>query len=770
MTEAAYNKLVIKNREHKVFNSDWEIYYSIDFADTLLPEIPLYRGKGLWTFDGAELFAGLQKTESRVLDIEGSSTLINLIAYTYPKDVKAAVRKQFVQATKSEVCLFAEVAQDDSIELSFTLGKRFKDYLQSLASEGVEAPTPADVESQTYPTTIADFKAFFGNQLVHEDLMRFVLETIGVETSYIDSEIFFNELEKELDALFPDFGTGRVRKKHPNSFAHGDIEDIALKKVGFNQHDIDKTYYGNWLRDLSQVIVGFTVGLDIGDYIELSKLKHNDRIRRLLPLMKCRPSQNAWVKAVEVVTVKEFIYNPKESKDKNIPQNYKVHLDDFVKNYGQLTKDVLGLYRPEEHLDNPKGLEDDSILGDFKLLDRPVNFQYEYALFKDRTTTLYAGENSKSLEIDEAKMMKRYLIEDIRLYEDDFDRPSSLTYLKEQLKLACQKGKNREGLRHFGAALHVLEDYFAHSNFVEICLIKNGYTDVFPWVQLETEIDNIRNGKEKASKIPVVTGLFDIDDTLASFLPKIRDEFFPVEISTYKSIQSGDKTFFDSLILALLEDLAARENKSVNLRPCIDFGIPGLSYSVLLRFYKAYLLYRDFKNLPKKIPGIGDAYEAIKKYAHFISQINGLFSELLWNILTIAFEEGIKSTQEVSNANFGTNPTHTQLAKDPPEHPLNPLAGILAIHAVEDIGRKMQGCWLGGIGIEELLIHIETTYFVHPKDTEWSDSIVRQWAKQNTSAVELAKSKTGHYHSEKYIIKPLNKFKDVLLKNPFFEW
>lgn len=184
MTQDEYNLLIEKNREHKIFNSDWEIYSSIDFADTLLPEIPLYRGKALWVFDGVELFAGLKKTESRVLDIEGSGSLINLIAYTYPKDVKSSSRKQFVQAARSEVCLFAEVAEDNSIELSFKLGKRFKDYLQSLATKDVNVPTPAGVESQTYPTSIADFKTFFGNQLVHENLMRYVLETIGVEIDF----------------------------------------------------------------------------------------------------------------------------------------------------------------------------------------------------------------------------------------------------------------------------------------------------------------------------------------------------------------------------------------------------------------------------------------------------------------------------------------------------------------------------------------------------------------------------------------------------------
>ena len=41
--------------------------------------------------------------------------------------------------------------------------------------------------------------------------------------------------------------------------------------------------------------------------------------------------------------------------------------------------------------------------------------------------------------------------------------------------------------RSLGAAFHVLEDYFSHTNFVELSLRKLGY-DVYPWVEAKQKI------------------------------------------------------------------------------------------------------------------------------------------------------------------------------------------------------------------------------------------------------------------------------------------
>lgn len=40
MSSEEFQLLINQSQEHKVFNSDWQSFDSIDFADTLLPDAP----------------------------------------------------------------------------------------------------------------------------------------------------------------------------------------------------------------------------------------------------------------------------------------------------------------------------------------------------------------------------------------------------------------------------------------------------------------------------------------------------------------------------------------------------------------------------------------------------------------------------------------------------------------------------------------------------------------------------------------------------------
>ena len=62
------------------------------------------------------------------------------------------------------------------------------------------------------------------------------------------------------------------------------------------------------------------------------------------------------------------------------------------------------------------------------------------------------------------------------------------------------------------------------------------------------------------------------------------------------------------------------------------------------------------------------------------------------------------------------DPTHSQLAKDHPEHHLNSLAGELAIDAVYEVGVMMKSIWKkdGRFNMHDLETVIDTKYFKHP--------------------------------------------------------
>ena len=70
-----------------------------------------------------------------------------------------------------------------------------------------------------------------------------------------------------------------------------------------------------------------------------------------------------------------------------------------------------------------------------------------------------------------------------------------------------------EALRCLGQGLHCLEDFGAHTNYVELTLREMGYHNVFPHVGTATEI-NLR-GKRV---FPLITGTFGGVDFLHSML------------------------------------------------------------------------------------------------------------------------------------------------------------------------------------------------------------------------------------------------------------
>jgi hypothetical protein len=91
-----------------------------------------------------------------------------------------------------------------------------------------------------------------------------------------------------------------------------------------------------------------------------------------------------------------------------------------------------------------------------------------------------------------------------------------------------QRGREEdlcEALRCLGQALHTLEDFGAHTNYVELSLREMGYNNVFPHTGTNTQI-NIR-GKHV---YPLVTGTFGGVDFLHSVLGEATDHITQSEL------------------------------------------------------------------------------------------------------------------------------------------------------------------------------------------------------------------------------------------------
>jgi hypothetical protein len=193
---------------------------------------------------------------------------------------------------------------------------------------------------------------------------------------------------------------------------------------------VKRVYFGNWLRDYSQA-------MDVGSL----KQAQAESVRILV-----------WV-----LGFLTFGYATQEF---------------------EVTSERLGVYRPEEHIDNPKDYADNEDARKYDPRLRPPVQQIE-------------------LEIDTRTGMKNYIA------NEDLDIATSIGYVKYSLSRSIHYGRTYthgsshsgrdddlyEALRCLGQALHCLEDFGAHTNYCELVLREIGHHDVFPHVGYETEIN-----------------------------------------------------------------------------------------------------------------------------------------------------------------------------------------------------------------------------------------------------------------------------------------
>lgn len=119
-------------------------------------------------------------------------------------------------------------------------------------------------------------------------------------------------------------------------------------------------------------------------------------------------------------------------------------------------------------------------------------------------------------------------------------------------------------------------------------------------------------------------------------------------------------------------------------------------------------------------------------------------------------DDGIPASQRITNKDYGqggNGPTHTQAAKDDPEHHLNNLAGELAVVAVREVGTIMKGILEDSseMTIEHLEDVLKNKYFKHPKDANWMEELITNWILKHPEEVVRAESKDQYEHTNRTI-------------------
>ena len=202
-----FEQITENSQASKIRKLDHSFYNSIEWVDTFLPKVNLVKGKGLWVYDGAQLFDDLAMAESRQFRLDKNKQHISLISYTYPKGVLAETVKSLARASEHEVLSFIEVNKNKTVEIYFKFGNRFKEYLHKVN----DLIHINEIESKSYLTDIESLKNYFSKKLVHYNMMNYILDVLGVKEEVINFSNYNKLFTSKVNSFIEDF---RVLEKY----------------------------------------------------------------------------------------------------------------------------------------------------------------------------------------------------------------------------------------------------------------------------------------------------------------------------------------------------------------------------------------------------------------------------------------------------------------------------------------------------------------------------------------------------------------------------
>ncbi|RMZ87806.1 hypothetical protein DV736_g4961, partial [Chaetothyriales sp. CBS 134916] len=493
------------------------------------------------------------------------------------------------------------------------------------------------------------------------------------------------------------FGAGNIGSTSEiegQNWRHGDLEDtlltiVAANSMGgkkFTKLDVKRVYFGNWLRDYSQAV-------DVGTVKAVSA----EAIRMLL-----------WI-----LGFLSFGYGSGEF---------------------EVTTDRLGCYRPEEHIDNPKDYADNL---DARQYDRrlrgPVDERLELAINPETGLKNYIA--SEELGIDTSAGLVRKL-------------------LGRCIELGRRYGRNKdkkdlhEALRLLGTANHCLEDFAAHSNYVELALIELGEREIFPHVGRRTLLQ-LRDAH--AEVYPIVTGTFGGVDFLHSVCGEFDDKATQSEIQELEgALQNASNSQQNGSILQDLlnnvpqgifgdKDEAGKldelqqnaqnhqmENTRISPRQPEEWTqyINDIQRQILPIIQWHDEVIQSITTTIEKIPILPDLVESIQdeinKYVfsllapYVLPIINQIKNELNTGSNQI-IQSSLDKQHVVFNDDQSSDPTHSMLSKDHFSNILNEPAGKVASATVKWVVPQVIQAWNDdNVDVERTLNQIIYGVLHHP--------------------------------------------------------
>ncbi len=298
-----------------------------------------------------------------------------------------------------------------------------------------------------------------------------------------------------------------------------------------------------------------------------------------------------------------------------------------------LNKDRMGEYKTSEHFDNPNNAKD----------------------------------SQKAIE-DRKKAVPSFIQEGFDEIDANFNK-------------ALKAGRTSVGREYYGRALHIMEDYFAHSNFIEIALSLRGKPT-------DTQAGKVFDQSEGKERYQLTSGIFNMADTALSMLKLVAG-------AMSKPPKPGEKrAASDRIALILLSRKSPR----------------------MAGYYEKYLEISEA--ISKKIKSWVPGYEWLaEKAGQAKSFVTGQIASLINKLAKVAAPNLTGKNPVVGKGSEYTS--HSLLNKDDAASNKNfKLALALATHVVRNVNPKMLTAWKDPLAKDDLFKEIHR-YMQHPDKDSW---------------------------------------------------
>jgi hypothetical protein len=344
--------------------------------------------------------------------------------------------------------------------------------------------------------------------------------------------------------------------------------------------------------------------------------------------------------------------------------------------------------------------------------------------------------------------------------------PSSLGYLCQQLQEAVRLGDNVDGRRALGQALHVIEDYYAHSNFVELTLIRCAQIDpehfghcanVYPWTDYRIPGEDVP---------PIITGTYGNLDTAISLVLILAEHLAAAhECEFYTNEPSWKLKAAITLVGEILQGRLVPVEAPDAIKELWNKHVDELQLALHWASELGLFSYKPLANALTTFDEHAAAFlqcEAVKALSKFGSAVlavvvrhlvrQAIGRDINFDGRAASIVQSVGTTLERLQTvvgGVGMYPTHSQLAKDHAHHPMHELAARMATIAVKHIYDTVAEQWRQPATARAAAqaaapsCQVAAGYLVHPFKSSTPRTLMdaaRAWARRKRNRRKIARA------------------------------